>query len=94
MPFVQIEHPVHNYDVWKEAFDSDPVGRQLSGVIQYRVLRPVDDPNYVIVELEFSTTDSAQLFLGKMHDLWRNVEGKIIEKPRARIVESVEAKRY
>ena len=53
MHILQIEHRVNDFDTWKQAFDSDPVGRQQGGVRRYRVLRPTDDPNHVIVDLEF-----------------------------------------
>ncbi len=53
MPTLQIEHPVPNFDGWKKVFDSDPVGRPQAGVISYRICRKVDDPNYVIIDLEF-----------------------------------------
>jgi hypothetical protein len=46
MPIVRIEHPVPDFEGWKQAFDSDPVGRGRSGVRRYAILRPVDDPNY------------------------------------------------
>ena len=46
---LQIEHGVRDFDAWKQAFDSDPVGREQGGVRRYRVLRRTDDPNYVIV---------------------------------------------
>ncbi len=46
MHILRIEHPVPDYDAWKEAFDSDPIGREPSGVRRYRILRPNDDPNY------------------------------------------------
>lgn len=53
MPTLRIDHPVPDYDAWKRAFDSDPLGRERSGVLRYRVLRPVDDPNHVTIDLEF-----------------------------------------
>ena len=37
---LRIEHLVLNFDGWKKAFDSDPVGREKSGVRRYQVLRP------------------------------------------------------
>jgi len=49
----RIEHTVNNFNSWKTAFDSDPVGRQKSGVRRYRILRQTDDPNYVMIDLEF-----------------------------------------
>lgn len=55
MYMLRIEHPVPNYEGWKQAFDSAPVGREKSGVRRYQILRPVDDPNFVMIDLEFDT---------------------------------------
>jgi hypothetical protein len=55
MPILQIQHAVRDFDAWKRAFDSDPVGRQQGGVRRYRILRAADDPNFVVIELEFDT---------------------------------------
>ncbi len=52
---MRIEHPVPNFEGWKEAFDSDPVGRERSGVRRYRISRAVDDPNFVTIDLDFDT---------------------------------------
>ena len=50
MHILRIEHRIRDFDTWKEAFDRDPIGREQGGVRRYRVLRPVDDPNYVMVD--------------------------------------------
>ena len=94
MLIVQIEHPVPNFDAWKQAFDSDPVGRERSGVRRYQVLRPIDNPNYSIIDLEFDSSSEVEAFLAAMREVWRRVEGTIIESPRVRIVEVVESKEY
>ena len=91
---LRIEHPVLNFDGWKKAFDSDPVGREKSGVRRYRVLRPVDDANYVMIDLEFDTASQAEALLAAMRVVWGRVEGKIIINPQARIVEAVETREY
>ena len=59
MPILRIEHPVPDFDAWKQAFDSDPLDRKRSGVRRYRILRSLDDPNYAIVDLEFDDADDA-----------------------------------
>jgi hypothetical protein len=59
MYILRIEHPVPDYDAWKAAFDSDPIGRERSGVRLYRIMRPTDDPSYVMLELEFDTLREA-----------------------------------
>ena len=95
MPVLQIEHSVRDFDAWKAAFDSDPIGREKGGVRRYRIVRPVDDPNYVAVDLEFDSAGEAEAFRASLRDLWRRVEAEgLIESPRARIVEAVESKEY
>jgi hypothetical protein len=91
---LRIEHPVPDFDAWKAAFDSDPVGREQGGVRRYLVLRPVDDPNFVLVDLEFDSSTEAESFLGALRGLWARVEGTVMADPRARIVEAVESKEY
>lgn len=94
MVMLRIEHPVPNYVGWKQAFDSDPVGREKSGVRRYQILRPVDDPNYVMIDLEFDTVQQAEALLAAMRVVWGRVEGTIMTNPKARIVEIAEAKAY
>jgi hypothetical protein len=90
MFIVQIEHPVPNFDGWKAAFDSDPVGRERAGVRRYRVMRPADNANYAIVDLEFDTLAEAEAMQVALRELWGRVQGTVIHDPRLRIVEIVE----
>ena len=94
MVSVQIEHPIPDYDRWRAAFDRDPAGREASGVRRYRISRPVDDPSYIIVELDFDDRESADAFLAKMRGIWKQVEGTVMTGPKARIVESVDEHFY
>jgi hypothetical protein len=92
MYILRIEHPVPNFDTWKAAFDSDPIGREQSGVRRYRILRPTDDPNYVMVDLEFDSASEAEAMHEALRDLWSGVE--VMRDPRAQTVEVVESKEY
>ena len=94
MIVLQIEHSVPSFEGWKQAFDSDPVGRQKSGVRRYRILRPVNDPNFAIIELEFDSIGEAEALLAAMRTVWSRVEGTIMQNPQHRIVEMVESKAY
>lgn len=94
MYIVKIEHPVPSYDGWKAAFDGDPAGRERSGVRRYRISRSVDDPNYVMIDLEFDSRGEAEAFLAVMREIRGRVQGTIIMSPQARIVEIVESKEY
>ena len=94
MPILRIEHKVPNYEGWKKAFESDPIDRKKTGVRRYRVYRPADDPNYVIIDLEFDSLQETEAALAALRKLWTNVEGKVMVNPQTRILDIVEAKEY
>ena len=89
-----IEHPVPSYEKWKQAFDSDPVGREKMKVRRYQICRPLGDSNYVIINLEFDTASDADALLTAMRKVWARVEGTIMTNPKAQIVEVVDTKSY
>jgi hypothetical protein len=60
VPMIQFEHATKDFTMWKAAFDRDPIDRRGLGVRRHRVYRALDDPNYVVGELEFDTTAEAQ----------------------------------
>ena len=60
---LRIEHPVTDFDTWQAAFDRFADLRRKSGVLQQRIRRPIDDPCYVVIELDFATTPEAETFL-------------------------------
>jgi len=91
---LRIQHPVPDFDRWKKAFDRDPVGRQKSGVRRYQILRAVDDPNFVMIDLEFDSAAQAEALLAAMRVVWGEVRGTIMINPEARIVEAVESRQF
>ncbi len=97
MHVLQIEHPIRDFDTWKGAFDRFSDFRQQSGVRRYQVLRPTDDPNYVIIELEFDSPSEAEAFLAALRrNVWSSREAApaLLGEPQTRIVEAVEVKEY
>jgi len=98
MHLLQIEYPISDLDTWKAAFDRLSGLRQQSGVRRHRVLQPTDDPNYVIIDLEFDSQSEAEVYLAALQ---RNVyssraavPSSIIGTPQTRIVEAVEVEEY
>ena len=63
MNTLRIEHPVTDYTVWKQAFDRFAELRRSAGVLSHVIRRPVDDPRYVIADLDFDSAQEAQAFL-------------------------------
>lgn len=92
MTILRIEHQVPDYEAWKRAFDSDPAGRQRAGVRRYQILRPVDDPGYVLIDLEFDDPAGAEALLAGLRVAWKDAEGRIMSNPQTRVVEAVETK--
>ncbi len=96
MTIVHIEHPIRDFDNWKKAFENDPVGRERSGVRSYQILRPIDDPNYVMIDLDFDSSKAAEAFLAAMREVWQSpVAASVLTgSPQTLIVEVVESKEY
>lgn len=86
---LHIEHPVPDFAAWKQAFDSDPVGRKRLGVIRYQITRPIDNANYAIIDLEFATVREAEGLLAAMRQVWGRVQGSLIGNPQTRIAEVI-----
>jgi hypothetical protein len=93
---LQIEHPIRDFATWKSAFDRDPARREASGVRRYQIYRPIDNPAYVAVDLEFDSHDAATAFKQALETVWRSPEAApaLGGPPRARIVDMVETKVY
>ncbi len=89
MTILRVEHPVADFDAWKRAFDSDPIGRERGGVRRYRVMRGFEDPSYVMIDLEFDRSSEAEAFLSALRELWGRVD--VIRDPKARVAEIVES---
>ena len=89
---MRIQHRVPNFEGWKRAFDDDPLDRKASGVRRYLVHRPVTDPNFVMVDLEFDSIAEAERLLEKLRRLWAGPGAAVMRNPEAWIVETVESK--
>jgi hypothetical protein len=63
MSVLHIEHRISDFEIWKGAFDAFATKRRVAGVSHERVCRPVDDSHYVVIELDFTTTEQARAFL-------------------------------
>ena len=62
MTTLRIEHAIHDYDLWKTAFDGFADVRVKAGVRAFTIYRPVDNPKYLVLDLEFDTTERAGAF--------------------------------
>lgn len=91
MSTLHIEHPVTDFATWREAFGRFDVRRREGGVVAERVTRPVDDPAYVVVQLDFVTRDQAEAFLAFLHrKVWSTPERSpaLAGTPRTHVLEA------
>jgi hypothetical protein len=91
MPTLHIEHAIADFEVWTAAFARFSAARARAGVMGHRVSRPVDDPRYVVIDLDFTTTDEATRFLAFLRDtVWASPANSpaLVGAPRTLILES------
>lgn len=94
MPTLHIQHAVVDYELWRGAFERFGDVRARAGVIRHRVQRPVDDPNYVVIDLDFDTAAEAERFLELLHTkVWASRENApaLVGTPLTKILEPVQA---
>lgn len=87
---LHIEHPITDYDTWRRAFDGFAELRRDAGVVSERVGRPVDDPRYIVVSLDFDTVEHAASFLRFLEtQVWTSKTSApaLDGRPRTRILE-------
>ena len=90
MYVINFWHTVPDYAAWKKVFDSDPLGREASGVRRYTLIRPVDDERMVIGELEFDTRAEADAFALRLREVWQGLGRDVIANAGLRISEILE----
>ena len=71
-------HTVSDYGEWKKVFDSDPLGREASGIRRFTIERPVDDEYRVIGHLEFDSLGEAESFAARLQEVWSGLGGSMI----------------
>ena len=89
MIIVQIEHEVLNFESWRRAFDSDPIDRKKAGVQRYSVFQLKDNPNHVVIDLEFENLSEAEHTCTMLRKMWDRIDGKMLINPQIRILHRI-----
>ncbi|MBN2205508.1 MAG: hypothetical protein JW767_10855 [Thermoleophilia bacterium] len=85
-------HTVPDYTEWKKVFDSDPLGREASGVRRHTLTRPVDDEHTVIGALAFDSLGEAEAFAIRLREVWEGLGSGLVADAGSRISEVLEEK--
>ncbi|WP_412542720.1 hypothetical protein R8Z50_09585 [Longispora sp. K20-0274] len=93
MTTLRIEHAITDYPTWKAAFDRFAAARRQAGVRRHQIHRPVDDPRFVLIDLDFATPEEADLFRTFLRTtVWASPDNSpaLVGAPIARILETTE----
>jgi hypothetical protein len=89
MVTLHIEHGISDLATWRGAFDRFADMRRESGVLAHRISQPVDDGNYIVVDLDFAMAEQAQRFLGFLREkVWASPANApaLVGDPQTRIL--------
>ena len=94
MATLHIEHAISDLDTWLGAFGRFAEARANAGVKAERIHQPIDDDNYILVELDFDDVEKAEGFKTFLETkVWSSPEASpaLEGTPRARILSEVDA---
>jgi len=90
---LHIQHPITDFGTWASAFNRFADARRHAGVRAQRVQQPVDNPKFVVIDLDFDTVDEAEGFLTFLRSkVWAQPENSpgLAGTPMARILQRVD----
>jgi hypothetical protein len=89
---LHIEHAITDLATWVEAFNRFEQARRDAGVTAQQVHQPVDDDQYIVVDLDFGDDEAADGFKAFLeHVIWQtpDMSPGLAGSPRARILREV-----
>ena len=90
MPYSLLRHKVEDYERWKPVFDEHVPAFTQSGSKGGRLFRNADDPNEVVILLEWDALENARQFYGS-DDLRETMQrAGVAEQPDIFFLEVVE----
>jgi quinol monooxygenase YgiN len=63
MPYVLVRHKVEDYGKWNKVFDEHGATRKASGCKGGQIFRSADNPNELVILLEWNETEKARQFV-------------------------------
>jgi len=90
MATLRIEHAISDYQTWRQAFEGFSEARRKAGVRGFTIRQPVDDPDYLTLDLEFGTAGQAEAFAGFLHgQVWSSATSSpaLAGTPQTRVLE-------
>ena len=94
MTVLVVQHKVRDFAVWKPVFDEDESRRRAHGAQRHWLYRTVEDPNDVVVAVEFPSPDAAKSFMQDRGLRDAMQRGGVEGEPHVHLRDEVEAVDY
>ena len=91
MTTLHIEHAISDFATWNAAFERFADVRLQFGVRGQRVQQPIDDPHYIVIDLDFERTEDASRFLGFLEtNVWASTSNApaLVGVPHTKILQA------
>jgi quinol monooxygenase YgiN len=76
MATLHIENTVKDFDEWKAVFDKFDRFRAEKGMRAYRMARQADEPNKVVVDMDFDSIEAATDFRAALEQIWQTPQSR------------------
>ncbi len=90
MPHLLVRHKVQDYARWKPGFDEHGATRKASSSKGGLLFRSADDPNELVILLEFEDLDKARAFAGSDDLREKMREVGVVDQPDIYFLEEVD----
>ena len=90
MVYVHIDHNVKDYNTWKPLFVEHDEMRVEMGQQSYYLFQSSDDPNHVVLAIEFDTAENAHAFIDSKDLREKMKEAGVKGKPDITFLELTE----
>jgi heme-degrading monooxygenase HmoA len=87
MAILLIRLNVRDYDFWRTKYDADAEARKAAGCSGTHLFRNANDPNEVIINLQWDTAENATKFLAAPEIQKAIQESGVIGEPNVWVVE-------
>jgi hypothetical protein len=94
MTILVVHHAVRDFAAWKPAFDEHQPFRTAHGAIRHWLYRSPDDPDDLVVAIEFPSAEAALGFLADPSLKDAMERAGVIGEPSVHLREEIEAVEY
>jgi hypothetical protein len=71
MPMLLTDYRVQDVVGWRAIFNQDPMGHARHGVTRHWIYQDCEDPNHIMVSLEFPSAQEAKRFRKALQPVWQ-----------------------